>query len=83
MRIKSKLKSEILKLTRSRGPEKTICPSEAARAYDSEHWRDVMDETRKAAAELRDEGKITIEQEGERVDDFDDASGPIRLRIND
>lgn len=65
---KAELKAQIMELVQERGPEKTICPSEAARAVNPDEWRPLMDEAREAACELRDEDKITIEQGGKPVD---------------
>ena len=66
-------------LLAARGPEKTICPSEAARALDAEAWRAQMDRVRAAAAALADHGEIEATQRGEVID-VRTARGPIRLR---
>ncbi|MEL7543449.1 MAG: DUF3253 domain-containing protein [Pseudomonadota bacterium] len=75
----------ILALTKARGPDKTICPSEVARslAEDEAVWRSLMPRVRDCAAELVDDGKIAILQKGQPVADPRDVSGPIRLCIQD
>lgn len=72
----------ILKLLQARRPGNTICPSEAARAADGGHWRELMPAVREAAAELDDAGQIEVLQRGQRVD-ARTARGPIRLRLVD
>lgn len=82
MSEKDELKRFIIELAKKRGSEKTICPSDAARKYDPEHWRDLMEAVRQAAAALHKQGKIAVEQNGEGVN-FQDAYGPVRLRYQD
>lgn len=57
----------------------TICPSEAARAVDPEHWRDLMEPARMAARRLVAAGAVQIVQKGTVVDPST-AKGPIRIR---
>lgn len=74
------LKKSILALLAQRAPSATICPSEAARAHFGEtHWRHGMEQTRRAARALVDQGKIEILQKGQVIDPTT-AKGPIRLR---
>jgi hypothetical protein len=69
----------ILDLIAARGPEKTICPSEAARALaGDEDFRPYMEPVRDAAAQLADQGRIVVTQKGRRVA-IGEARGPIRL----
>lgn len=63
-----------------RGADKTICPSEVARAMFDTHWRKYMDEVRQAAITLQQEDKVSITQKGEPVD-VDHIKGPIRIKI--
>lgn len=79
--IRNELKQIILRLCEQRGTDSTICPSEAARKYTDEDWRELMGTVRSAASELKQEGRIEILQNGERVD-IDSVSGPIRLGIH-
>ena len=73
------LRNTLLELSRERGPDKTICPSDAARAVGG-NWRDLMDDAREAARELAREGKVVITQNGAAVDPDADWRGPIRIR---
>ncbi len=73
------LRAAILALARARGPHKTLCPSEAARAVDPDGWRDLMDATRRVAWSLHAEGVLDVLQKGQPV--TPSARGPIRLRI--
>lgn len=75
------IKETVVELAEQRGREKTFCPSEAARAVEPGDWRSLMDEVRDAALQLREEGKVDIEQNGEKLTG-DTFSGPIRLRLS-
>ena len=71
----------ILDLLARRGPGKTICPSEAARALGSDDgFRALMPLVREAASELVAGGRIEVTQRAEPVD-LDRARGAIRLRL--
>ncbi|BCX02206.1 MAG: hypothetical protein KatS3mg053_0144 [Candidatus Roseilinea sp.] len=72
----------ILQLLQARGAGKTLCPSEAARAYAPDDWRRHMPAARQAALELADAGRIVIMQRG-RVVDGRSAKGPIRLALRE
>lgn len=69
----------ILELVARRGPGKTICPSEVARALGGD-WRAHMPFVREVAARLAAEGRIVVTQKG-RVVEADRAVGPIRLGL--
>ncbi len=75
----ARLRAVILELLDRRGPGKTICPSDAARAVAGASFRPLMDAARAAAAELVAAGEIEVTQGGEVVD-IAQARGPIRLR---
>ncbi|MEM7523310.1 MAG: DUF3253 domain-containing protein [Pseudomonadota bacterium] len=72
----------IQSLCAARGPQKSICPSEAARVLAGEDgdWRALMDAVRDAAAALIADGRIEATQRGAVVD-IATARGPIRLRL--
>ncbi len=75
------LEQVILRLLDERGPGKTICPSDAARAaYAGEGagWRDLMDPVRDAARDLVAADKVRVTQKGEVVD-LDQVKGPVRI----
>ncbi|MCO5934229.1 DUF3253 domain-containing protein [Mucilaginibacter sp. RB4R14] len=64
-----------------RGPDKTVCPSEVARALFPTNWRKHVQEVRDAAIELQKDGKVTITQKGKPVD-VRHIKGPVRIKIN-
>ena len=76
----SELRTTILELARQRGPEKTICPSDAARAVGGDDWRDLMDDARAIARDLARSGDVEITQKGEVLDPDAPWRGPIRIR---
>ncbi len=73
-----KIKETILEMTELRGIEKSICPSEVARAIDAQEWRELMPLVREQAIILRDQGKILITQKNKILDN--EIHGAIRLK---
>ncbi len=80
----------ILDLAAARGAAKSICPSEAARAFavqaGVETWQNFMKPVRQAAIRLARAGKLEILRKGKLVAlpaPPDDVRGVIRLRIVD
>ena len=73
------IEAEILRLTESRGPDKSICPGEVARALDPE-WQKLSSAVRRAAIRLAETGRIDILRKGRRVEPAG-VKGVIRLRI--
>lgn len=78
--LSSAIRARVLELTRARGPEKSICPSEVARSLDPDRWRDLLHEVRVVSQALVDEGLLEATQRG-RVVDLPTARGPVRLRM--
>jgi hypothetical protein len=73
----------MLALVAERGPGKTICPSEVARAIGGDHpdgWGPLMKPVRKVAVALAHEGRITIKRKGKAVDP-NDFRGVYRLSL--
>ena len=72
----------ILALCLERGPGKTICPSEVARALDEAEdvWRALMPLVRNVAQRLAQQGQIAIYSKGSVRPDHDIA-GVIRLGL--
>ena len=79
------LEAAILELLAERGRDKTICPSEAAKAVGGKEsrrdWEGLMEPARAAARRLVGEGKIVVMQKG-RVVDASTAKGAIRLKLH-
>lgn len=74
------IEAAILSLVAARGPERTVCPSEVARALVAEEvsWRALMPAIRRVAGRLRRTGRLRISQRGRGIDP-EQARGPIRL----
>jgi hypothetical protein len=71
--------SAILALLRTRDAAATICPTDAARVVDAEHWRRRLDLVRRVAARLHDDGVVQVRQRGQVVDDPRRVHGPLRI----
>lgn len=69
----------LMQLVRDRGPEKTICPAEVARALEPDDWRNLMPQVRAVGIALAKSGAIAVTQKGQIVDP-EQAKGPIRYR---
>jgi Protein of unknown function (DUF3253) len=76
-----RLRAAILALARHRGPESSICPSDAARAVGGDDWRDLTGQSRSIAFELAGDGDVEITQRGAVLDPNQSASGAIRIRV--
>lgn len=73
----------LLRLVAERGADKTVCPSEVARALGGPHpdgWGPLMQPVRRAAVRLMKDGRIVILRKG-RVVDPDDFRGVYRLSL--
>jgi hypothetical protein len=66
----------LIALAEARGPEKSFCPSEAARALAAD-WRPLMPDVRRIAGSLP---ALKAVQKGRQVDSLV-ARGPIRLLL--
>ena len=78
-----RIEGVILALAAARGPAKTICPSEAARAIAGdrpEQWSRLMGPIRQVAVRLMKEGRIVIRRKGRPVDP-DDFKGVYRISL--
>ena len=69
----------LLHLAAERGPEKSLCPTDVARAVSAENWRPFLGAVRKVAADLARQGKIEILRKGKPINP-DEMRGVIRLR---
>ena len=73
----------MLTLAAERGPGKTACPSEAARAVAGDHpdqWGPLMQPARRVAVSLMKQGRLVITRKG-RVVDPDDFRGVYRISL--
>jgi hypothetical protein len=73
----------ILRMVRERGPDKTICPSDAARALAGDkpdEWGPLMQPLRRVAVRLAKEGRLVIYRKGKQADP-DDFKGIYRLGL--
>ncbi|MDT5137115.1 MAG: hypothetical protein QOD58_1377 [Mycobacterium sp.] len=77
--VRQRLKSSILALAKHRGPDSSICPSDAARAIGGEKWRELMADARELARELAKSGDVKITQRGNVLDPEGAWGGPIRI----
>lgn len=65
-------------LLRHRAPPSTICPSDAARVVAGDGFRSAMEEARRVAGRLREEGLVRTTQKGAEVDPLA-VRGPLRI----
>ncbi len=75
----AEIETTILALTTQRGPAKSICPSEVARALRPE-WQTLLTEVRRVACRLAVAGRIDILRKGKVVEPVE-VKGVIRLRM--
>lgn len=75
-----RIEKVIMEMLAACGPDKSMCPSEVARALDENDRRELMDDVRHAAASLLADGKIRVTQGETEVHPLE-RRGPIRLRL--
>lgn len=69
----------VLTLLRSRRPESSICPSDAARVVGGAGWRSLVPLARDVADELARDGLVVVTQ-GDQTVEANGAKGPVRIR---
>lgn len=74
------IEAGILSLVTARGPGKSICPSEVARAIKPESWQSLMGPIRQAALRLVQTGAIDILRKGKPVPPGE-VRGVVRFRL--
>ncbi len=76
------LRQTLHRLLSERGPGRTLCPSEVARAHAGGEgdWRALMDQVRAIAAQEAQAGRCRVTQRGREVDALT-ARGPLRLGL--
>jgi hypothetical protein len=82
----SEIEATILRLVAERGADKTICPSEVARALvapgtPQDLWSRLMQPVRRAAVRLAERGAIAILRKGKPVADLETFKGVYRLGL--
>jgi uncharacterized protein DUF3253 len=77
----TRLRAAIIALAHHRGPQSSICPSDAARAVGGDDWRQLTSQSRTIAVELACGGSVDITQGGDVIDPREPPRGPIRIRI--
>jgi hypothetical protein len=71
------LAATILTLCAEAGPERTICPTDASKAFasargeDALGWRSHLQDVRRTAVRLASEGRLVIYRKGKPVDPHD------------
>ncbi|MDP4026176.1 DUF3253 domain-containing protein [Methylobacterium sp. NEAU 140] len=79
----AEITATMLRLVAERGADKTVCPSEVARALGGPHpdgWGPLMQPVRRVAVRLAHAGEIAILRKGRPVDP-DDFRGIYRLAL--
>jgi hypothetical protein len=75
----ARIAAELTALALDRGPGRSFCPSEAARALAAD-WRALMPAVRRVAGAMQDRGELRATQKGTPVHPAT-ARGPIRLSL--
>lgn len=78
--LQDRLRAELLRIAQERGPDKTLCPSEAAGAVDPERRQALTPVARAVANGLADEGLLVVTQKGVPVDALT-TPGPVRVGL--
>jgi hypothetical protein len=77
---RTRLTAAIRTLLRHRGPDRTICPSDAARAVGGDRWRHLVPVARDIARDLAAAGELEVTQRGQVLPPGGTWKGPVRLR---
>ena len=78
----SEIEATMLRLVAERGADKTVCPSEVARALGGprpEDWRPLMQPIRHVAVRLAGQERVAILRKGVPVVDLETMRGIYRL----
>lgn len=79
--LRVRAEAAIVALLNKRGPDSSICPSDAARISASPDWRPAMPVVREVAFALAADGRVVVTAGNHAVADPADARGPLRLRL--
>lgn len=77
---RQRLRAAIVALAGHRAPDRSICPSDAARAVGGERWRTLVPMAREEAADLARQGIVEVTQKGSALDPAGPWRGPVRIR---
>ncbi|HEX4878737.1 MAG TPA: DUF3253 domain-containing protein [Limnobacter sp.] len=75
------IESLIFELLGQRAPGRSVCPSEVARQFSPEGWRNWMSPVRGVARELLRQGRLRVTQGDRTLNAHEDWHGPVRLRL--
>ena len=75
-----RIRSAIAALLAHRGPQRSICPSDAARVVGGTSWRPAMEPVREAARDLARRGEVRLTSGQRELDPDGEIRGPIRIR---
>ena len=78
---RTRLESAVRALLATRGPDRSICPSDASRVAGGERWRSLMGPARQVARELASAGEVVVTQKGAELSPQDEWKGPVRIRL--
>ncbi|WP_421120699.1 DUF3253 domain-containing protein [Aquihabitans daechungensis] len=76
-----RIEATILALAGHRAPDKTICPSDVARAIGGTGWRALVPQVREVARRLATERRVVVTQGGHPLDPDAPWKGPVRIRL--
>ena len=79
---RTRVEAAILALAGHRAPDRSICPSDAARAVGGDTWRPLVPIAQQAARDLARAGDVIVTQRGEPLDPSQAWKGPIRIRLD-
>lgn len=77
---RERIAATIRSLLSHRGPDRSICPSDVARALGGDDWRELMEPARQVARDLAEQGAVRITQRDAELDPGADWKGPVRIR---
>jgi len=75
-----RLEATVLTLAAHRAPDRTICPSDVARAAGGSGWRSLMEPVRDVVRDLARAGRVEVTQKGRALDPSTTWKGPVRIR---
>lgn len=78
--LRERLAAATRSLLAHRAPDRSICPSDVARAVGGEQWRDQMEPAREVARQLAEQGSVRITQGDTELDPAQPWKGPVRIR---